>query len=145
MAEIAIRPATATDADPLRRVIGRAYASCRDRLCGMRDVTAGLGDVIRFILVWGAEDGREIVGGVVLVLDTRSAKLANLAVDPGSGGRGIGRALIARVERAARDRGHATLDLVTHAAMADVQAFYARLGWVETGRDGVRVRMTKRL
>lgn len=145
MAEIAIRPATDADAEPLRQVIARAYAPYRDRLSGMPDVTAGISEDIRDNHVWVASDRNRVVGGAVLVTHHDSAKLANLAVDPASGGKGIGRALIAHVEDAARKHGHPALDLVTHAAMTETRALYARLGWIETGRDDVRVMMTKRL
>lgn len=145
MAEIAIRPAVTADAEPLRQVIARAYAPYAGLLHDMPDVTAGLAEDIRDSRVWVALQTDQIVGGVVLVLGPEGAKLANLAVDPRSGGKGVGRTLIARAEEAARDGGRATLDLITHIGMTRTQAFYERLGWVETGRDGARVMMTKHL
>jgi ribosomal protein S18 acetylase RimI-like enzyme len=65
----------------------------------------------------------------------------NVAVDPSAQGRGLGRALMEFAEQEAARRRLSRMALVTHEAMAENQAIYARLGYVETERraeDGYR-------
>ena len=62
-----------------------------------------------------------------------SVYVASLAVAPGARGRGVGAALMASVEAAARRRGAARLALDVSRANAGGRAFYARLGFVEAG------------
>ncbi len=67
--------------------------------------------------------------------------LENIAVHPNLQGRGIGRQLMAFVERSAHKRGLDTVHLYTNEAMAENLAFYAHLGFREVGRrtqDGYR-------
>jgi ribosomal protein S18 acetylase RimI-like enzyme len=73
----------------------------------------------------------------------------NIAVDPSAQGRGLGRALMEFAEQEAARRRLNRMALVTHQAMTENQAIYARLGYVETGRrteDGYqRIYMEKLL
>ena len=65
----------------------------------------------------------------------------NIAVDPGAQDRGLGRALMEFAEREAARRRLSRMALVTHEAMTENQAIYARLGYVEIERrteDGYR-------
>jgi ribosomal protein S18 acetylase RimI-like enzyme len=65
----------------------------------------------------------------------------NVAIDPSAQGRGLGRGLLEFAEQEAARRGLTRMALVTHEAMTENQAIYARLGYVETGRraeDGYR-------
>jgi GNAT superfamily N-acetyltransferase len=67
--------------------------------------------------------------------------LSAIAVDPAAQGRGLGRALMEFAEQEAARRGLNRGALVTHAAMTENQAVYARLGYVEIERrseDGFR-------
>lgn len=90
-----------------------------------------------------------IVGIIVLVPQAEHLLLDNIAVHPAAQGRGIGRRLIAFAQDAARRLGYCELRLYTHAKMTENIAFYARLGFEETGRgaqDGYdRVFMRQRL
>jgi ribosomal protein S18 acetylase RimI-like enzyme len=79
----------------------------------------------------------------VLTLDPRDDRLyvENIAVDPSAQGRGLGRALMEFAEQEAACRGLNRMALVTHEAMTENQAIYARLGYVEIERrseDGYR-------
>lgn len=73
----------------------------------------------------------------------------NIAIDPRAQGRGLGRTLMEFAEREAARRGLSRMALVTHEAMTENQAIYARLGYTETERraeDGYRrIYMEKRL
>jgi ribosomal protein S18 acetylase RimI-like enzyme len=73
----------------------------------------------------------------------------NIAVHPGAQGHGLGRALMSFAEEEAARRGFTRMALVTHEAMTENQAIYARLGYTEVGRlaeDGYRrIYMEKRL
>jgi ribosomal protein S18 acetylase RimI-like enzyme len=75
--------------------------------------------------------------------------IENVAVHPGAQGRGLGRALMSFAEEEAARRGFTRMALVTHEAMTENQAIYARLGYTEAGRlaeDGYRrIYMEKRL
>src|SRR5262249_18096813 len=55
----------------------------------------------------------------------------NMAVDPSARGRGLGRALMKSPEQNAARRKLNRMALVTHEAMTENQAIYARLGYIE--------------
>lgn len=93
------------------------------------------------------QDGTTWVAGspvtAVLTLYPRHDHLLieNIAVAPGAQGRGLGRALMDFAEQEATRRGLARMALVTHEAMTENQAIYARLGYTEVERraeDGYR-------
>jgi len=140
-----IRSATSADADPLEACFRRAYAADLDRIADLPDVASGLGEDIVRHLVWVAEEGDRIVGGLVLVLRDDHAVLANLAVDPAARGAGLARALIDKAETACRARGIDRLVLTTHVEMPGNLSLYRHLGWTETGRGDRKIHMEKRL
>jgi ribosomal protein S18 acetylase RimI-like enzyme len=76
-----------------------------------------------------------------------SVYVTSLAVAPDARGRGVGSALMARVETEACRRGAARLALDVSRANAGGRAFYARLGFVETPPAGATafLRLEKRL
>ena len=131
-----LRRATSADVAGLTKVLIAAYAPFQP--LGLPPVTEGIGDDIRDHNVWVAEVDGRVCGGIVVVLGGH-AHIANLAVHPAAGGHGIGKALIEQAVAAAAAAGHAHVRLATHAGMAATQAFYRRLGWQETGREGDKV------
>lgn len=133
-----IRRATAKDAPALTACIAAAYAPFFQAGLSLPPVAEGIVDDIRDHHVLVAEDRRQIVGGVVVVLG-ETAHLANLAVHPDAAGQGIGGALVAHAVRAAKDAGFDQIHLATHSQMTATQAFYRQLGWVEVGREGDKV------
>ena len=145
MAETLIRRATPEDAIALTAVIDAAYAPFRASLPNLPNVSQGVAEDIAKNLVWVATENGAVRGGLILIRADDHALLANVAVAPEAGGRGIGRGLIAEAETAARTLGLAEIRLRTHARMAGNLALYERLGWRETGRDGASVRMSKPL
>ena len=72
-------------------------------------------------------------------------KLANVAVHPDHGGKGLGRKLMALSEGEARKQGYCEMRLNTHVEMPKNARFYVRLGWEETARTGNTVSMRKLL
>ena len=74
----------------------------------------------------------------VLAYDADVAMIMALVVAEGARGVGVGRALIARCEAIARERGASRLLVTTHLRRADAHAFYERLGFEHTGRRYVR-------
>ena len=140
-----IRRATLADVPGLRAAIEAAYGPFQDAGLDLPPVSDGLDDDVRDNFVWVAETNLRILGGVVLVLRDDQAHLANLAVHPDAAGQGIGRALINTATTAARDKGFTTIALATHADMTATRAFYARLGWTETGSEGTKAYMSLNL
>ena len=134
-----IRPATLDDAVGLRAAVIAAYAPFVAKGIGLPPFVDGLDDDIRDHHVWVAEDRGLIFGGIVLVMNGKQAHIANLAVHPMGEGQGLGRRLIDTANAAALTAGCTQTDLTTHKDMTETQAFYARLGWVETGCDGDKV------
>ncbi|MQT11675.1 GNAT family N-acetyltransferase [Segnochrobactrum spirostomi] len=147
---LAIRPATEADVPAAKALVERAYAV---HLGVVDKPPAPLFDDYAAHQAAGhlfvAGSGGTIAGLVVLIDAADHLLLDNVAVDPATQGRGVGRALIAFAEAAARARGHHEVRLYTQEKMAANIALYRRLGFVETHRavqDGFpRVFMTKRL
>lgn len=140
-----IRRAESRDADGLARCLEAAYAEHAARIADLPPVAKGCAEEIAAHLVWLAESGGAIVGGLVLVPSDGFMLLANVAVHPDQRGTGLGRRLLRLAESEAAARGYAELRLTSHAAMPETIALYARNGWQETGREGNKVRMRKAL
>ncbi|MDP4510911.1 GNAT family N-acetyltransferase [Nonomuraea turcica] len=79
-------------------------------------------------------------GLIVLVPEDGVLLVDNVAVRPESHGKGIGRELLAYAEEEARRLGLPALRLYTNVKMASNIALYTSLGYVETGREGVKGR-----
>ncbi|WP_158263410.1 GNAT family N-acetyltransferase [Aliiruegeria haliotis] len=147
MSDIMIRPARADDAAAFEAVVRAAYGPWIGRLEGLPDVSAGIAGEIADHHVWLASTGEAdtIVGGIVLHVSAEEARIANLAVHPDCGGRGIGRALMGVALAAAHRAGHRRIALATHRDMTPTLRFYRNDGWEEVGREGVRIFMEKPL
>jgi ribosomal protein S18 acetylase RimI-like enzyme len=81
-----------------------------------------------------AERGGEIVGLISLGAGDEGFVIDNVAVDPAHQGSGVGRALLALAEEAARGAGFDSIYLFTHELMTENLALYARIGYVEYDR-----------
>ncbi len=95
---------------------------------------------------WLAEDDDAVVG----LVSASPERVEELMVLPDRFGRGIGTALLAHAEAAAREAGGTRLTLVTYTANARARALCERHGWVldgdaEPGRIGPQVRYAKAL
>lgn len=101
------------------------------------------------------DDANGRLRGYALVLfraGTPLARLYSIAVDPDARGRGVGGALLAAAEDAARDRGCTALRLELRDDNAAARAMYGRHGYRHIGRrtayyadDADAVRMEKPL
>tara|TARA_R110000782_G_scaffold266716_1_gene361463 strand:+ start:174 stop:626 length:453 start_codon:yes stop_codon:yes gene_type:complete len=140
-----IRRAQVADAAGLASCIDAAYARYTGHLTDLPPVSEGCAAEIENNQVWVAVDDGEIVAGLVLVAQAAAMKLANVAVHPDHGGRGLGRELLALSETEARKQGYSEMRLNTHVGMPENVRFYIRLGWKEISREGNTVSMSKRL
>lgn len=140
-----IRKAVSSDAEALATCIRAAYAPYADRISDLPDVADGLDDAILDNQVWVAVESGVVIAGLVLVAGDGAMKLANVAVHPDHGGKGLGRTLIDLAEREARRQGFGEMRLNTHVAMPENVRLYAHLGWEEVAREGNTVSMRKAL
>ena len=92
---------------------------------------------------WVVEAGGIILGGLIMVFEIEQASIANIAIDPGFQGQGIGGALMKFAETIAKQKGFTELHLATHVLLIENISLYHHLGWVETGREETRVFMKK--
>ncbi|MES0882877.1 GNAT family N-acetyltransferase [Roseibium sp. SCP14] len=140
-----IRRAHMRDAKALKNCIDRAYSSAKARLPDLPDVSAGLREDIADKVVFVAETSGLIAGVAILGIENGNAHLANIAVDPGQKGKGIGKALMETVQRFAKQQGATELRLATHVGMPENVSLYTHLGWHETSRTGNKILMAKKL
>ena len=140
-----IRRADVRDANGLSRCFDAAYAQYAARIDDLPPMSGNCAEEIAKYLVWVAEAGGTIVGGLVLVPSDGFLLLANVAVHPTNRGAGLGRRLLTLAETEAVDRGYAEMRLNTHADMAENIRHYARKGWSRMSQEGKKVTMRKDL
>ena len=140
-----IRRADIRDADGLGRCFDAAYAQYAERIDDLPPMSEDCAEEIAKHLVWVAEAGGTIVGGLVLVPGDDYMQLANLAVHPDNRRAGVGQRLLKLAETEAMDRGYVDLRLNTHADMAENIRRYTREGWSLVSRQGKKVTMNKDL
>jgi ribosomal protein S18 acetylase RimI-like enzyme len=81
-----------------------------------------------------AEEAGELVASVLLKLQTDAAYVGMLSVRPELQARGIARALLAEVERRVQQDGRASrIEMTVIAQRAELIAWYARRGYLDTG------------
>ena len=143
-----LRLATAADLPAIKAVIDAAYAKYLGRMDKppgpmLRDYGPSVQDSTTWVT------GSPITAVLTLYPRDDHLLIENIAVHPGAQGRGLGRVLMSFAEEEAARRGFTRMALVTHEAMTENQAIYARLGYTEVGRhaeDGYRrIYMEKRL
>ena len=140
-----IRAASLADAEALASCIDAAYAKYAIRISDMPPVSDGIAEEITNNQVWVVVEDGEIIAGLFLVPKDGFMKLANLAVHPNHGGKGIGRKLIKLSESEARRQRYDEMRLNTHVDMPENVQLYQHLGWIEISRRENTVSMTKRL
>jgi ribosomal protein S18 acetylase RimI-like enzyme len=133
---VRLRPAVAADAPGLRALVESAYAVYVPRI-GLRPapMDADYDDLVSRGLVTVAEVEGEMAGALVLIPAADHLLIDNVAVDPAHQGEGIGAALMRVAEERAQASGIGELRLYTHRLMTENRAWYARLGYEETGRE----------
>jgi len=146
-----IRAAEPADQPAVERLVREAYTPYIARIGRPPGpMLDDYGALIREGSVHLLDDAGAALGLVVLIDEPPSTLLLdNVAVDPGSRGKGLGRRLIDFAERQAGLRGRSLIRLYTHALMSENIGLYAKLGFSETHRaweDGFdRVYMQKAL
>lgn len=139
-----IRRALLADADALASCIDAAYARYAKSIPDLPPVSDGCREEIAKNQVWVAVESDEIIGGLFLVAQDGAMKLANVAVHPDHGGKGLGREFMTLAESETKKQGYDELRLNTHTAMPENVRLYTHLEWEEVSRDGNTVSMRKR-
>ena len=130
----AIRPAAPTDRVALAALYTQAgYPSTAEAMSAR--LARVITDPAHAVLVAETTAAREVVGvvhvGLYPILESDdAAQILGIVVAPAQQRHGIGRALMERAERWARERRCATLFLRTNELRTDANSFYARLGYL---------------
>ena len=132
---LSFRPAAVADVPALTKVARQAYRPYVERI-GQEPapMRADYDAVVARGEVWVAEDGRNILGILVLSAEPGYLLVENVAVVPEAQGKGVGKALMRLAEDRAAASGLAELRLYTNAAMTENLTYYPRRGYVETHR-----------
>ncbi len=129
------RPGEMADVAAVAALVERAYEGYVEEIGGRpAPMDADYAEAVRAGTLFVAEDGDEIAGAIVLVLEGDHLEIENVAVAPDRQGEGIGRALLAFAEEQARARGVGELRLFTHVLMTRNQGIYGLLGYTEVER-----------
>jgi len=145
MPHFTLRRAEARDSSELASCIDAAYSIYAETIDDLPDVSGGIATAIERSRVWIAELGPRVAGGMVLVPHDSYLILENIAVRPECAGLGVGRALINQAEQDGVELGLTEIRISTHEDMPQNVAIYSRLGWIETGRSGNKVHMSKKI
>ncbi|MEU6777792.1 GNAT family N-acetyltransferase [Nonomuraea angiospora] len=133
-----MRLAEHTDKAAVERLVHDAYSPWIE-VVGMRPLPMEA-DYGALIVAGRVHVTDALDGLIVLVPEDGVLLVENVAVGPGSQGKGLGRALMAYAEEEARRLGLPALRLYTNVKMTTNIALYESLGYVETGRMGVEGR-----
>lgn len=138
-ADVVIRRATSSDVPKIEACVHAAYRHYIDRIGkSPGPMLDDYAEVVQTSDAYVAEEQGTIVGVLVLVRSETGLLLDNVAVQPPSQRRGIGRRLIGFAEGRARELGYERLDLYTHALMTGNISLYRSMGYEETDRRTVR-------
>jgi N-acetylglutamate synthase-like GNAT family acetyltransferase len=130
---ISMRIATESDADAIARLVNAAFLV--EQFFIERDRTnpatvRGLMEKGQFLL---AEDGQRLVGCVHIELHGERGYFGMLSIDPSRQRMGVGRALVAAVEKYFRDAGCKFSDLKIVDVRTELHTLYHRWGYVDMG------------
>jgi ribosomal protein S18 acetylase RimI-like enzyme len=135
-----LRRATAADLPAIKALIDAAYAIYLTRMDkAPAPMLRDYGPAVEAGTTWVT--GSPIAAVLTIYPRDDHLLVENIAVHPGAQGRGLGRALMTFAEQEAARCGLTRMALVTHEAMTENQAIYARLGYAEVERraeDGYR-------
>ena len=123
-----IRPAQSRDIDALLRLENACFEHDRLKRTDFRNALRASRSLL---LV--ADDGDAIAAYALLKMQGRLGHLLSLAVDPEARRRGLGRALIAAAEEAARARGARHMQLELREDNGAAEALYESLGYRHHG------------
>ncbi|HEY6882061.1 MAG TPA: GNAT family N-acetyltransferase [Polyangiales bacterium] len=144
-APLAFRRADLADVDQIVELVESAYRGDASRagwtteadlLDGQRTDTEEIGSLIRgpSTRIVLASDARELVGSVLLAEQRARTYVGMLTVKPRMQTQGVGRALLAEVERITRDEQLGDrIRMTVIGQRSELIAWYARRGYVPTG------------
>jgi GNAT superfamily N-acetyltransferase len=133
---VTIRPAVASDAQALARLLAQLGYEASPATLPTRLEALGTGGIA---LVAVSDDGR-VVGAAsgathaTLHADRPTGYITALVTDETFRRRGVGRELVAALERWARDNGCHRLSVTSAERRADAHAFYPSCGFPYSGR-----------
>jgi GNAT superfamily N-acetyltransferase len=127
------RDANADDVNPLVRLINDAFVIEQFFIERDRTNPATIRDLMNKGKFLVAEDGSNLVASVYVEIRGERGYFGMLSVDPARQRTGVGRQLIAAAENYFRDAGCKFVDLKIVNVRTELQRFYRRLGYVETG------------
>ena len=87
----------------------------------------------RGLFLVARQDGRAVGCGAIRLLDGSTAEAKRMYVQPDLRGQGVGRAVLASLEAAAREHGARRLVLETGVHQQEALALYRRAGFTEVG------------
>lgn len=146
----ALRLAVSDDLSAVESLVRDAYSPYLETI-GVRPgpLFDDYADYIARGFVHVLADNETLLALIVLIPETQTLLLDNIAVAPTAQKRGFGRRLMAFAEEQARRVNLPAIRLYTHEKMVENQALYRTLGYVETHRSEhkglARVFMTKTL
>ena len=107
MNQVGMRPATGRDASAMTALMKAAYGIYVPRLGGsIPPLTADYDEELQTHDVWVIEERGALCGALILSPRADHMLLVNVAVDPTSQGRGLGRRLIENAEDETRKQGY---------------------------------------
>lgn len=121
----------------MARVAQHAYARYLERMNDQRPapMDANYDALVAEADAWVAEVEGQVVGFLILIVDSNGMLLDNVAVLPSHQGYGTGRLLMSLAETEARAAGCDHIRLYTNETMVENQRLYERNGYVETHRE----------
>jgi ribosomal protein S18 acetylase RimI-like enzyme len=132
---LALRRATAADAEAIRALVRACYAKWVP-LIGRepKPMTADYGRAIREHLVYLHQPPEGLIGVLELIRQPDFLLVENVAVSPAAQGRGLGRALMAEAERVAHDLVLREMRLYTNARFEANIRLYEAIGYAISER-----------
>ena len=128
-----IRLATDEDVEPLARLINAAFVVEQPFIEGERIDPVGVRAYMKKGKFLVREDSTGLAGCVYVELRSQRGYLGLLGVDPARQGKGLGRKLMDAAEDYFRAEGCRAVDLRIISARTPLPAFYAHLGYSQTG------------
>lgn len=146
-----IRPTEPADAETIQAIAEEAFALYLPRMNGQKPapMLEDYAALIQKNQVYVLQKAYTVCAYLVIIPESDTMWLDNVAVAKNSQGQGYGRALITYAEQTAQKKGFARIRLYTNVAMTENISLYTRLGYQSEGIKQVagyeRVYMVKEL